>query len=79
MTIVILLDPRIPAVPVRSMSGFHRPGKHGVHQALSAVRCSPSRVSCILPRTTCEADFRTMCIVCRISDVAAKNEGSVCD
>ena len=29
-------DPRIPTIPRLSTSGFHRPGRHRVHQALSA-------------------------------------------
>ena len=36
-------DPRIPTMPGRSTSGFHQPGRHGLHQARSAVRCSASR------------------------------------
>ena len=54
------IDPRIPTMPGRSTSGFHRPGRFRVHQARSAVRLSAS-VSCML-RITCEADFRTFCI-----------------
>ena len=38
------IDPRIPAMPGRSMSGFHRPGRHCLHQARSAVRWRASRV-----------------------------------
>ena len=38
------IDPRIPTVPGRSMSGFHRAGRHRVHQARSAVRCLASRM-----------------------------------
>ena len=30
------MDPRIPATSGRSTSGFHRPGRHHVHQARSA-------------------------------------------
>ena len=33
------IDPRIPTVSGRSMSGFHRPGRHCLHQVRSAVRC----------------------------------------
>ena len=36
------IDPRIPTMPGRSMSGFHRPGRHCLHQARSAVRCPAS-------------------------------------
>ena len=32
------IDPCIPAVPGRNTSGFHRPGRHCLHQARSAVR-----------------------------------------
>ena len=37
------IDPRIP-MPGRSMSGFHRPGRHCLRQARSAVRCLASRM-----------------------------------
>ena len=37
------LDPRIPAMPGRSTSAFHQSGRHCLHQARSAVRCSASR------------------------------------
>ena len=33
------IDRRIPTSPGRSMSGFHRPGRRCLYQALSAVRC----------------------------------------
>ena len=39
------IDPRIPTMPGRSMLGFHRPGKHRVHQGRSAARCSASRIN----------------------------------
>ena len=39
------IDPRILTMPGRSMSGFHRPGRHYLHQARSAVKCSASRLS----------------------------------
>ena len=38
------IDPGIPTLPGRSMSGFHRPGRHCLHQAQSAVSCSASRM-----------------------------------
>ena len=38
----LTIDPRIPTVPGRSTSGFHQPGRHCLHQARSAVRCSAS-------------------------------------
>ena len=37
-------DPRIPTMLGRSTSGFHQPGRHCLHQARSAVRCSASRM-----------------------------------
>ena len=37
-------DPCIPTMPGQSASGFHRPGRHCLHQARSAVRCWVSRV-----------------------------------
>ena len=60
------IDARILTMPGRSISGFHRPGRHRFCQERSAVRCRASRmmkgelvrkVSCILPRTACEAHF----------------------
>ena len=38
------VDTRIPAMPGRSTSGFHRPGRHRLHPARSAVRCRASRM-----------------------------------
>ena len=32
------IDPHIPTIPGRSMSGFHRPGRHCLHQAGVAGR-----------------------------------------
>ena len=40
----ITIDPRILTMPGRSTSGFHRPGRHRVHLARSAVRCSARRM-----------------------------------
>ena len=40
----MIIDFRIPTMPGRSTSGFHRPGRHCLHQARSAVRCSASRM-----------------------------------
>ena len=34
----------IPILPGRTTSGCHRPGRHCLHQARSAVRCSASRM-----------------------------------
>ena len=38
------VDPRIPTMPGRSTLGFHQTGRHCLHQARSAVRCSASRM-----------------------------------
>ena len=38
------IDPRIPTIPGRRTSGFHRPGRHCLHQARSAARCWASRM-----------------------------------
>ena len=38
------IDPPIPTMPGRSTSGFHQPGRHCLHQARGAVRCSASRM-----------------------------------
>ena len=38
------IDPRIPAMPGRGTSRFHQRGRHWLHQARSAVRCSASRM-----------------------------------
>ena len=38
------IDPRTPTMPGRSKWGFHRPDRHRVHEARSAVRCSASRM-----------------------------------
>ena len=40
----MIIDPRIPTIPGRGTSGFHQPGRHCLHQARSAVRCSASRM-----------------------------------
>ena len=40
----INIDPRIPTMPGRRTSGFHRPGRHCLHQARSAVRCWACRM-----------------------------------
>ena len=62
------VDPRIPTVPGRSMSGFHQPGRHCLHQARSAVRCSASRMEGELhPSKSRSAahktDFGTLCLL----------------
>ena len=55
------IDPRIPTIPGRSMSGIHRPGRHCLHQARSAVRCPANRMKGELHpttvRTASEADL----------------------
>ena len=38
------IDPRIPTLSGRSTSCFHRPGRHDLHRAQSALRCSASRM-----------------------------------
>ena len=38
------IDSLIPTMPGRSMSGFQQQGRHCLHQARSAVRCSASRL-----------------------------------
>ena len=40
----VTIDPRIPTMPGRSTSGFHRPDRHCLHQARSAVRCWANRM-----------------------------------
>ena len=40
----MIKGPCIPTMPGRSTPGFYRPGRHGVHQARSAVRCSASSI-----------------------------------
>ena len=40
----MIIDPPIPTMLGRSMSVFHRPGKHCLHQARSAVRSPASRM-----------------------------------
>ena len=58
--VVMTIDPRIPTMPGRSTSGFHRSGRHFQHQARIAVRCVRRvawRMSYIVLRTACEADF----------------------
>ena len=53
------IDPSIRTMPGRSMSGFRRPGRHCLHQARSAVRCSASRVKGELHRTKNRLGRRT--------------------
>ena len=51
------IDPRIPTMPGRSTSGFHRPGRHRKLQARSetwGVGPVAQRVSSILPRAAFE-------------------------
>ena len=45
----ITIDPRIPAMPRRSTSGFRRPGRHCLHPAPSAVRYWASHMKRDLP------------------------------
>ena len=53
------IDPRTPTMPGRSMSGFHRPGRHCMHRAQSAVGRWASRMKGELHPTKkrFEADF----------------------
>ena len=55
------IDPRIPTMPGRSTSGFHRPGRHRLHQARSAVRCSASRMKGELHPA--KKHFRILCVL----------------
>ena len=41
---LLSVDPRIPTMPGWSTSGVHRPGRHCLHQARSAVTCSATRM-----------------------------------
>ena len=53
-------DPsRIPTIPARSMSGFHRQGRFCLHRARIPVRNLASRMESELhpAKTACEADF----------------------
>ena len=43
------VDPRITTTPGRIASGFHGPGRHCLHQARSAVRCSAGRMKGLPP------------------------------
>ena len=38
------IGPRIHTMPGRNASGFHGPGRHHVHQARNAVRCSADHI-----------------------------------
>ena len=40
----VIIDPCIPTMPGRSMSGFHRPGRHCLHQERSTGGCWASRM-----------------------------------
>ena len=78
------IDLRIPTMPGRNTSGFHRPGRHCLLQARNAVRCSASRVKGELHlalRAACQADFRTPHLVrstfLRIPRMSASN-GFIC-
>ena len=56
------IDPRIPTMPGRSASGFHRPGRHLLAPSFAKrkVRCSASRLKGelhVILRTALEADF----------------------
>ena len=51
------IDPRIPTMPGRSRSGFHRPGRHCSRQARRAERCPASRTRGELHPTTVRSAF----------------------
>ena len=58
--------PRILTMPGRNTSGFHQPGRHCLHQARSAVRCSASRMKSELHPSKNPArkpDFGTLCLL----------------
>ena len=60
------IKPRIPTMPGRSMFGFHQPGRHCLHQARSAVRCSASRMKGELHPSESHArktDFGVLCLL----------------
>ena len=61
------IQPQIPPVPGRSTSGFHRADIACTkREAPSGVRRVACRVNNTLPRTACEADFGTLCVLsCR--------------
>ena len=46
------IDPRIPTMPRRNMSGFHRPDRHCLHRARNAVRCPAGRMKGEVHTTT---------------------------
>ena len=73
-----MMWPLLTFAPRQRCDGAHRifttPGRHRVHQAQADIartkREAPRgvgraarKVSCILQRTTCEADFRTLCVL----------------
>ena len=70
-----ITDPRIPDGARRVFSDLADIAFVRVHQARSAVRCSASRIKGelhpTLLRTTCEADFRTLCVLPCISMTAS--------
>ena len=62
----VTIDLRIPAMPGRSTSGFHQPGRQCLHQARSAVRCSASRMKGELhpsQGTARKTDSGTLCLL----------------
>ena len=44
VVVPMTIDPRIPKIPGRGTSGFHRSGRHCLHKARSAVRCFSIRM-----------------------------------
>ena len=74
----LMIDARIPAVSGWSTSGFHRPGRHCLHQARSTMGCfgeSHEGLSCILLGTTFEAGSGALCILSRtyMDDIASND------
>ena len=47
----ITINPRTPTMPGRNTPGFHRAGRHCLHQVRSAVRCWASRMKVVLHPT----------------------------
>ena len=72
------IDPRIPAMPGRGTSGFHRPDGHCLHQMRSAEGCSAShmkgKLHPIILRTACETNIGTLCVISCIW-MTTSNEG----
>ena len=57
------IHPRITTMPGLQTSGSHRTGRHCLHQARSAVRCSASRKKSELHATTSRSGSGPRCLV----------------